>query len=92
MFYSIVLLNSTTLSKGGGTVAAEIVRAGFKVLVIEKGSYLRQDKFKEWTESQAFENSFERGGLCSSKDGNIVVLAGSCVGGGTTVNWSASFR
>jgi hypothetical protein len=34
----------------------------------------------------------EKGGLCATDDGHIIVLAGSCVGGGSTVNWSASFR
>lgn len=31
-------------------------------------------------------------GVLSSEDAGVVVLAGSCVGGGTTVNWTASFR
>ena len=37
-------------------------------------------------------NLYENGGLVTSEDGNIAILAGSCIGGGTTVNWSASFR
>jgi hypothetical protein len=36
--------------------------------------------------------AFERGGLNATADGNIIVLAGSCVGGGSTINWSASFE
>jgi len=50
------------------------------------------EQFRSWTEVEAFQQVYERGGLCATKDANIVVLAGSCVGGGTTVNWSASFR
>ena len=79
---------------GGGTIAAQLVKAGLSVLVLEKGPYLRTTDFEQasWTESEAFLSAFERGGLCASKDGNIVILAGACAGGGTTVNWSASFR
>lgn len=77
---------------GGGTIAAQLVKAGHKVLVLEKGSYYSAEQFKNWTEAEAFEQAFERGGLCATKDGNIIILAGATVGGGTQVNWSASFR
>eukprot|EP01034_Spumella_vulgaris_P025563 gene25563-32033_t len=77
---------------GGGTIASQLVLAGLNVLVLEKGGYFRADDFRAWRESEAMQHVYERSGLCTSADGNIVVLAGSCVGGGSTVNWSASFR
>ena len=38
------------------------------------------------------ERTFERKGALTSQDGAVSIFAGSCLGGGTTVNWSASFR
>ena len=77
---------------GGGMVASELAKSGLSVLVLEKGGYFRPAEFKAWRESEAFLHTFEKGGLCSTVDGNVLVLAGSCVGGGSTINWSASFR
>ena len=34
---------------------------------------------------------YERGGLLASEDAGVSVLAGATLGGGTRVNWSASF-
>jgi len=62
------------------------------VLVLEKGGYYDREEFTQWTESEAMARAYGKGGLCTSEDGNIVVLAGSTVGGGSTINWSASFR
>lgn len=73
-------------------MAAQLAQAGLDVLVLEKGGYFRAEEFKVWRESEAFLHTFEKGGLCSTVEGNLLVLAGSCVGGGSTVNWSASFR
>lgn len=35
---------------------------------------------------------YERSGYMASEELSISILAGSCVGGGTTLNWCASFR
>lgn len=77
---------------GGGIMAAQLAKAGLNVLVLEKGGYFRTEEFKQWRECEAFLHTFEKGGLCSTVEGNLLVLAGSCVGGGSTINWSASFR
>lgn len=77
---------------GGGVVAAELVKAGVSVVVLEKGGYYNESDFKSWRELESLARTFEKGGLCTSKDGSIPVLAGACVGGGTTINWCASFR
>jgi choline dehydrogenase-like flavoprotein len=76
---------------GGGVVAHQLVNAGFRVLVLEKGGFYQTDDFAKWKECDAFTHAFDKGGLCTSADGSVVILAGSCVGGGSTVNWSASF-
>lgn len=77
---------------GGGVMAAELVAAGLNVLVLEKGEHYTAEDFRRWQETEAMSKTIERGGLLTTEDAAIVVLAGSCVGGGSTVNWSASFR
>lgn len=77
---------------GGGTIAYALVKAGLSVILLEKGGYFRSDTFKQWTEMEALSSTLDRGGLLASADGNIVILSGSCLGGGTTINWSASFK
>lgn len=43
-------------------------------------------------EGEAFSSMYEQAGILSTVDGGLSVLAGSTLGGGTRVNWSASFR
>jgi long-chain-alcohol oxidase len=35
---------------------------------------------------------YERGGLLASEDGSVNIFAGSTLGGGTKVNWTAAIR
>jgi len=76
---------------GGGIVAHQLVSAGYQVLVVEKNGYYRAKDFQAWRESEAMANCYDKAGLLTSSDGNVLILAGSCVGGGSTINWSASF-
>jgi hypothetical protein len=46
----------------------------------------------DWQEGQAFGCMYEQGGIMTSEDGAVAVLAGATLGGGTRVNWCASFR
>lgn len=77
---------------GGAVAAAVLCEAGLRVVVVEKGGMYSERDFAEWTEKQAFEHAYDAAGLVATQDAGVSILAGSCVGGGTTVNWSASFR
>ncbi|MGH2523739.1 MAG: GMC family oxidoreductase N-terminal domain-containing protein, partial [Anaerolineales bacterium] len=73
---------------GGGVVAGELARAGKDVIVLEKGGYYTEHDF-EGGEYSALQKLYEN---TTTADGGVVVLAGSNLGGGTTINWAASFR
>lgn len=73
-------------------MASELVKAGINVVVLEKGSYYRAEDFKNWRENEAPKKLYEKQGFLQTQSGSVAILAGSTVGGGTTLNWSASFR
>src|SRR5690606_13867378 len=74
-----------------GVVAGELAEAGHDVVVIEKGPYLDRPDF-DGLELSAMEQMYEHKAALTTRDGAVGVLAGSCVGGGTTINWAGSFR
>jgi len=76
---------------GGGVTAALLSQAGYKVIVLEKGPYVSPNNMS-WKEGEAFPLMYEQAGTLTSDDLSINVLAGSCLGGGTTVNWAASIK
>lgn len=76
---------------GGGVVAGELTANGHDVIVIEKGGYYTESDF-DGNEAKANETLFEHYGALTSVDTSIMILAGATFGGGTTVNWSGSFR
>jgi len=76
---------------GGGVAAAELARAGKHVIVVEKGGYHREQDF-EGVEFTAYQKLYENQAVLATRDLGVIVLAGSTLGGGTVINWSASFR
>lgn len=76
---------------GGSVVAAELAKKGLSVIVVDKGPYLQSHEYNQ-LEADMVSQLFDRKGALVSHDGAITVFAGSCVGGGTTVNWSGSLR
>jgi len=70
-------------------VAAELARAGRRVLVIEAGPFVDESTMPR-DELDAYGRLYLNHGLLSTWDGSITMLAGSGVGGGTLVNWMTS--
>ncbi|WP_203580105.1 GMC family oxidoreductase [Microbacterium hibisci] len=75
---------------GGGTAAAVLAAEGFDVVVLEKGAYY---------DDRDFDGS-ELGGLArlyapgpsATAEGQLSIMSAQCLGGGTVVNFSTSFR
>ena len=76
---------------GGGVMAAELAKAGKSVIVLEKGGYYNESDFTG-REAEMMPEVYLKRGLQSTRDLSMLILAGSCLGGGTVVNWSTSFR
>lgn len=70
---------------GGGVAAARLAAAGLSVVVVEKGAYRNEPDLPQ-DDSSAFPNLYLGGGYVWSEQGDVACLAGSTVGGGTTVN------
>jgi choline dehydrogenase-like flavoprotein len=76
---------------GGGTAAEILVEAGFRVLLVEEGPLKTSADFR-MREAEAYPELYQESAARKTKDKAINILQGRCVGGGTTVNWTSSFR
>lgn len=74
---------------GGGTAAGVLSQAGLRVVVLEQGGYHDEADFTH-LESDAYASMYLDGGLGSTADGGIHMLAGSTLGGGTVINYTTS--
>jgi choline dehydrogenase-like flavoprotein len=76
---------------GGGVAAALLANAGLKVCVLEAGGTFSEIAARQ-LEGEATSSLYLDKGLTATKDLSVALFAGSCIGGGTTVNWSTSLR
>ena len=76
---------------GGGVTAEILAQAGLRVAIVEEGPFAGSTEFR-MREREAYENLYQENAGRQTSDHAITILQGRCVGGSTTVNWTASFR
>ena len=76
---------------GGGVAAAVLAQSGARVVVFEAGPAADSIE-REQRELTSFAELYHESATTSTDDLSLVILAGACVGGGTTVNWTTSLR
>jgi hypothetical protein len=76
---------------GGGVCAKVLAEAGHRVLVVDKGYYFSPEQLP-MPQAEGMYHLYENRGFIGSADNSINVLAGSCWGGGGTVNWSVALQ
>lgn len=76
---------------GGGVVAGELAAAGFDVIVLEAGLHRNEADFDQ-LEVPSLKRLYYGAATTASGDQGVILLAGSCLGGGTVVNYTTSFR
>jgi long-chain-alcohol oxidase len=75
---------------GGGAAAGVLAAAGLDVIVIEGGDYYDDQDF-DGSEYGAI-TRYYMGAPTATHDQSVGLVAGACLGGGTVVNYTTSFR
>lgn len=76
---------------GGGVIAGKLADAGKDVVVLEAGGYYNEADFNQ-LELWAYQNLYRAGGLAQTADGQVALMTGANLGGGSTVNWTNCLR
>lgn len=75
---------------GGGIAASVLAAAGLDVIILEAGGANGPGDFTH-LEADALKQMYLDGGLNSTADGGITMLAGATLGGGTVINYTTAF-
>jgi long-chain-alcohol oxidase len=76
---------------GGGVAAAVLAQAGLDIVVLEAGPHV-EDAELGGPELEAYRRLYLGAAALTTVDGGVGLLAGSCLGGTTTINYTTSFR
>jgi choline dehydrogenase-like flavoprotein len=76
---------------GGGTAAGVLAAAGLDVVVLEAGEHYEAGDF-DGGQLCGLARLYEQAGAAATHDHSVALLAGACLGGGTTVNFTSCFR
>lgn len=76
---------------GGGVAAAQVAAAGRTVVVLEAGPPDQAADFDQ-REIVGVQRLYLDQGTTATRDLGVAILAGSCIGGGTSINWQTSLR
>ena len=76
-------------SGSGGGVAANLLNDKYEVGIFEKGSYANGETNNE---TFGYHNFYETYAMQQTRGYKVLLLAGSGVGGGTSINWTTSLR
>jgi choline dehydrogenase-like flavoprotein len=76
---------------GGGVAAAVLAAAGKELVVLEAGGYFDDADF-DGAELKGYQRLYAECGFASTRDHSVGLLAGECLGGGTVVNYCTSLR
>ncbi|SPO02745.1 related to long chain fatty alcohol oxidase [Cephalotrichum gorgonifer] len=76
---------------GGAVCAKAIAEAGYRVVIVDKGYYFPPSQLP-MTQAKACDHLYEGQSVVGPQDNSAIIVAGSCWGGGGTVNWSVSLQ
>ena len=78
-------------SNGIAFVRGTLAQADKDVVILEAGGYYNEADFNQ-LELWAYQNLYRGGGVTQTANGQVAIMAGSNLGGGTTVNWTNCLR
>lgn len=76
---------------GGAVIASRLSAQGRRVVVLEAGGHYTCVDFHQ-LELWSYQHLWYRGGATPTADGNVTLLAGGSLGGGTEINWMNCVR